>query len=146
MMMLTPRAASEVGVRDRSNMEQNLRGGAKYFRRLMDDLEGDIAPAERELFALAAYNMGPAHLADARKLASLRGANPDLWSDVENQLPLLGKREWRTHTDYGYARGLETASFVNGVWQYHRFLEHHGNADGLYAIRTPRDTRGASGS
>ena len=146
MMMLTPRAASEVGVRDRSNMEQNLRGGARYFRRLMDDLEGDITPADRELFALAAYNMGPAHLADARKLASLRGANPDLWSDVEDQLPLLGKREWHVHTDYGYARGLETASFVNGVRQYHRFLEHHENPEGLYAITVQQSGRSASGS
>lgn len=146
MMMLTPRAASEVGVRDRQNMEQNLRGGARYFRKLKDELEGDISPADRELFALAAYNMGPAHLADARKLASLRGANPDLWSDVEDQLPLLGKREWRVHTDYGYARGLETASFVSGVRQYHRFLEHHDDPGSLYALTTRRPTGDASGS
>ncbi len=146
MMMLTPEAASEVGVHDRRNMEQSLRGGARYFRRLMDDLEGAIAPVDRELFALAAYNMGPAHLADARRLAGLRGANPDLWSDVEDQLPLLGKREWRVHTEYGYARGLETASFVSGVRQYHRFLEHHEDPAGLYALSTQKEMRAASGS
>ena len=146
MMMLTPRAASEVGVRDRQNMEQNLRGGARYFRKLMDELEGNISPADRELFALAAYNMGPAHLADARKLASMRGANPDLWSDVEDQLPLLAKREWREHMDYGYARGLETASFVNGVRQYHRFLEHHEDPVDLYAIAAEKPSRSGSGS
>jgi membrane-bound lytic murein transglycosylase F len=127
-------------------MEQSLRGGARYFRKLMDELEGDISPADRELFALAAYNMGPAHLADARRLADLRGANPDLWSDVEDQLPLLAKREWRVHTEYGYARGLETASFVNGVRQYHRFLEHHEDPAGLYALTARPAPGNASGS
>ena len=146
MMMLTPEAASEVGVRDRRNMEQSLRGGARYFRKLMDGLDGDISPADRELFALAAYNMGPAHLADARKLAGLRAKNPDLWSDVEDQLPLLAKREWHVHTEYGYARGLETASFVNGVRQYHRFLEHHEDPAGLFALTTREPTPRASGS
>jgi membrane-bound lytic murein transglycosylase F len=146
MMMLTTRAASEVGVRDRRNMEQSLRGGARYFRKLMEELDGDISPADRELFALAAYNMGPAHLADARRLAGLRGANPDLWSDVEDQLPLLAKREWHVHTEYGYARGLETASFVNGVRQYHRFLEHHEDPAGLFALTTREPTPRASGS
>ena len=145
-MMLTTGAASEVGVRDRRNMEQSLRGGARYFRKLMEELDGDISPADRELFALAAYNMGPAHLADARRLAGLRGASPDLWSDVEDQLPLLAKREWRVHTEYGYARGLETASFVNGVRQYHRFLEHHENPVGLYALRAKQAPRNSSGS
>ena len=146
MMMLTQRAATEVGVRDRHNMEQSLRGGARYFLGLMADLEGAIAPAERELFALAAYNMGAAHLDDARRLATLRGGSADNWTDVAEQLPLLAKREWRSHMLHGYARGLETVSFVNGVRQYHRFLEHHEDPQGLYAMTTGASARPASGS
>jgi len=125
MMMLTRATAREVGVTDRFDLRQSLRGGARYFRRLLDDVDFSIKGPERELFALAAYNMGPAHVEDARRLASLRGGDPDVWGDVEQQLPLLSQRAWRTRTKYGYARGFETLSFVNRIRQYHRFLEHH---------------------
>jgi membrane-bound lytic murein transglycosylase F len=128
MMMLTSRAAHEVGVTDRADLEQSLRGGARYFQRLLARMDPAIAPADRELFALAAYNMGPSHLEDARRLARLRGSDPDSWSGVEEQLPLLAKREWREHTRHGYARGLETVSFVSRVRQYHRYLAHHDDA------------------
>ena len=134
MMMLTKATAAEVGVSDRRNMEQSLRGGARYFRELLAQVSEKIAQPDRELFALAAYNIGPAHVEDARKLATLRGANPDVWADVEQQLPLLSKREWHSRTRHGYARGFETASFVNRIRQYHRFLLHHNDGGELFQL------------
>lgn len=130
MMMLMQRAASEVGVTNRWDMTQSLRGGARYFLKLVALMDPEIPASERELFALAAYNMGPAHLEDARRIARVRGFDPNRWSDVEAQLPLLSKREWRKHTKYGYARGNETLGFVSRVRQYHRFLVHHDDAAG----------------
>jgi membrane-bound lytic murein transglycosylase F len=140
MMMLTPRAAREVGVHDRTDMEQSLRGGARYLLRLMERMDPAIAAEDRELFALAAYNIGPAHLEDARTLARVRGADPNRWADVAEQLPLLARREWRQHLRSGYARGLETAGFVNQVRQYRRFLIHRDETGTLYqlAANTPR--------
>jgi membrane-bound lytic murein transglycosylase F len=125
MMMLTRATAREVGVTDRTDVRQSLRGGARYFRTLLDEVDSAITGAEREMFALAAYNMGPAHVEDARRLARMRGGDPNTWADVEKQLPLLSQRAWRSRTQHGYARGYEAASFVNRIRQYHRFLEHH---------------------
>ena len=134
MRMLTQTTAREMGVSNRTDMEQSLRGGARYFLRLLEGVDQRIAAAERELFALAAYNMGPAHVEDARRLAALRGANPDVWADVEKQLPLLTKRAWYSRTRYGYARGHETLGFVNRIRQYHRYLEHHEDGPGLFEL------------
>lgn len=134
MMMLTKATAAEVGVSDRRNMEQSLRGGARYFRELLSQVSEDIALPDRELFALAAYNMGPGHVEDARKLATLRGANSDVWADVEPQLLLLSKREWHSRTRHGYARGFETASFVNRIRQYHRFLQHYNEGGDVFQL------------
>ena len=134
MMMLTQATAREVGVTDRTNIQQSLRGGARYFLKLLEQVSEDIAPSERELFALAAYNMGPAHVEDARRIAEMRGADPNVWADVEKQLPLLTKRAWHSRTRHGYARGYETMSFVSRIRQYHRFLEHHDEESSMYQV------------
>lgn len=125
MMMLTQSTARAMGVRDRRNMEQSLRGGARYFRSLLAELPADIAEPDRTLFALAAYNMGPAHVEDARRLARLHDRDPAQWEDVAEQLPLLARREWRRHTRHGYARGYEALAFVQRVQHYHRYLAAH---------------------
>jgi len=39
--------------------------------------------------ALAAFNIGLAHLEDARILAQKQKLNPDSWNDVKKMLPLL---------------------------------------------------------
>lgn len=142
MMMLMPQAASEVGIRDRRNAEQSLRGGARYFLKLAEDLPPGVPDNERELFMLAAYNMGPGRLQEARRLTAERGGNPELWADVEEQLRLgsaqgpQGRRAAR--------RNIETVTFVSRVRQYHRFLSHHEDEGGLFAqaASAPRRPRG----
>lgn len=52
VMQLMPRTAAEVGV-DPLDPEQNVRGGARYLRRMLALFDGDIE------LALAAYNAGP---------------------------------------------------------------------------------------
>jgi membrane-bound lytic murein transglycosylase F len=126
MMMLTEATAGDLGVTDRSDMVQSLRGGARYFRQLQDQMPADITQPDRAWFALAAYNMGVAHLEDARILAETQGLDPDRWSDVRLQLPLLARPKWYSRTRYGAARGYEAANFVDSVRDYHRFLVHRG--------------------
>lgn len=53
LMQLMPDTARELGVANRFNPEQNLRGGARYLRRLMERYPEDLS------LALAAYNAGP---------------------------------------------------------------------------------------
>ncbi len=123
MMMLTSPTAREMGVKDRLDPLQSLRGGARYLKNIRRRLPADISEPDRTWLALAAYNIGLAHLEDARVLTEQRGGDPHLWSDVLETLPLLQKREHYRTTRYGYARGGEAASFVQNIRHYYSILQ-----------------------
>lgn len=53
LMQLMPGTASDMGVLDAFNAEQNIRGGARYLGQLLQTFRGD------ERLAAAAYNAGP---------------------------------------------------------------------------------------
>lgn len=75
--------------------------------------------------ALAAYNIGLAHLEDARVLAQRLKLNPDRWADVKRALPLLNQVEYYSTLKYGYASGGAPVVFVESVRTYHKILEKH---------------------
>jgi membrane-bound lytic murein transglycosylase F len=123
VMMLTADTASEMGIADRNNPEQNIGAGAQYFLQVRGKIPDRIPEPDRTWFALAAYNVGFGHLEDARVLTQSRGKNPDSWSDVRDQLPLLGEERWYVQAKRGYARGWEPVQFVDRVQRYLTLLE-----------------------
>lgn len=122
MMMLTRNTAKSLGVDNRLNPRASIDGGAEYLARMESRLSDGIAEPNRIWFALAAYNIGFAHLRDARKLAKKLGRNPDQWNAVSTVLPLLGKREYYSQLDHGYARGTEAVRYVRRIRNYAEIL------------------------
>lgn len=135
LMMLTEGTAREMGIRDRLDAEQSLRGGARYFTELKARIPADITEPDRTWLALAAYNIGLAHLEDARVLTQRHGKNPDLWRDVNQHLPLLQRKEYHSTLKYGFARGSETAGFVRRVQRYKTILNWYGREQELLAAK-----------
>ena len=121
-MMLTSPTARAMGVSNREDAVQSLRGGARYFVRTHQKIPGRIAEPDRTWFALAAYNVGLGHLEDARKLALKLGKDPDKWADVKEVLPLLSRQQWYSQTRHGYARGSEPVRFVQNIRHYYNLL------------------------
>ncbi|WP_152225291.1 membrane-bound lytic murein transglycosylase MltF [Pseudomonas sp. SCB32] len=122
LMMLTNRTAQAMGVANRLDAKQSIQGGSKYYIQVKDELPESIQDPDRTWFALAAYNIGGAHLDDARKLAEQEGLNPNKWLDVKKMLPRLAQKQWYRKTRYGYARGGETVHFVQNIRRYYDIL------------------------
>lgn len=122
MMMLTNITAKEVGVTNRIDPLQSLRGGARYLKSILQILPPGIPADEKMWFALAAYNVGYGHLEDARILAERHGKDPNKWVDVKETLPLLQKSQYYEKTRYGYARGREPVRYVQNIRYYYNLL------------------------
>lgn len=122
LMMLTNDTARRLGVKDRLDVEQSIRGGARYFLDLRARLPERIPEPDRSWMALAAYNVGLGHLEDARVLAARNGRDPDDWLDVRDHLPLLGNERWYPQTKHGYARGFEPVRYVRNIRRYYHVL------------------------
>ena len=127
LMMLTLGTAAEMGVENRLDPAQSIYGGAKYFARVLKKIPERIPDPDRTWFALAAYNVGYAHLEDARIITQSLGGDPDRWIDVKKSLPLLARKKWYKTTKNGYARGWEPVKYVENIRQYYDYLVSFDN-------------------
>ena len=106
----------------RLDARASIGAAGRYLRELKAKLPGRITEPDRTWLALAAFNIGVAHLEDARILAQKQKLNPDLWSDVRKALPLLAQPEYYADAKYGYARGGMPVAFVDRVRAYYDIL------------------------
>jgi len=121
-MMLTRDTAKDMGIKNRLDPEQSIKGGSKYFKSIHKRIPDRIQEPDRTWLALAAYNVGMGHLEDARILTEHHGANPDSWTEVMEYLPLLAKRKYYKHTAHGYARGWEAVDYVQNIRNFHTII------------------------
>lgn len=92
----------------RTNMENNIHAGIKYLDYIVNTYLKDAKfdKTNRSLFAFAAYNAGPARLADLRKKAVAQGLDPNIWFD---NVEIVAAREI----------GPETVTYVSNIYKYY---------------------------
>ena len=134
IMMLTQGTAKQMGVKNRSDPEQSIRGGSRYFARIKRKIPERIREPDRTWLALAAYNVGYGHLEDARVLTEMHNKDPDRWIDVREHLPLLSQKKWYSKVRRGYARGWEPVLYVDNIRSYYETLLWQTSARNYGAI------------
>jgi membrane-bound lytic murein transglycosylase F len=123
MMMLTRHTAKLLGVKHRLNPKESIYGGARHLKQMLRLVPKDVKGEDRLKFALAAYNIGTGHIADARVLAEKLGLDKSLWSDLKKVLPLLARKRYYRKLKYGYARGSEPVKYVESIYSYKEILQ-----------------------
>lgn len=147
LMMLTNHTANDLGIKDRTDPQQSIDGGARYLVQMRNRIPKDIQEPDKTWMALAAYNVGLGHLEDARVLTQKQGGDPDQWEDVKKSLPLLTRRKYYSQTRHGYARGWEPVHYVERIRNYHNILVwHYENKQRQIASQTETEVPGISSS
>ena len=127
LMQLMPKTAEELGVTNRADPEQSIKGGTKYLKQLWNNFEHITDSVQRVKFTLASYNCGLYHIIDAQNLAKEKGLNKNIWDDhVENIVLKLNKPDYYNHpiVKYGYVRGLEPYSYVEQIFErYQHYIQ-----------------------
>ena len=110
IMQIKPSTAADrnVGIDDISTAENNVHAGTKYMRFIVDRYfsSEEIDGLNQWFFALAAYNAGPARVAQMRREAGQKGYDPNLWFD--NVEIIAAQRI-----------GRETVTYVSNILKYY---------------------------
>lgn len=107
VMQIMPATGKELKVGDIGQVNNNINGGIKYIRYLIDQYysKEPMTDLNKVLFAFAAYNAGPARIQQLRVEAGKRGLNPNIWFD--NVERIAAERI-----------GSETVQYVSNIYKY----------------------------
>ncbi len=124
LMQVLPRTARQFGFSNLTNPEDGVHAGVRYLAWVRDRFDPRLPVDERNWLALAAYNAGWGHVADARRLARARGWDPDRWfGHLERAMLLLSRPEIARGTRFGYCRCSEPVRYVREIRnRYHAYV------------------------
>ena len=105
----------ELGVEDPHDPVEAAEAAGRYLRRLMDGF-GDLELPDRVAMALAAYNVGPRHVFDARRLAREMGLDPKQWlGSVETAMLLMEDPEVARRFPAGVCRCRRAVGYTRRI-------------------------------
>lgn len=120
LMQLMPNTAEELNISNPEDPEESLKGGIRYLSQLSRAFEAIPDSTDRIKFTLAAYNCGLGHVEDARRLAAIRGLDPNCWQGNVDQV-ILGLSYPKNYNNpvvqYGYVRGVEPYRYVKQIME-----------------------------
>ncbi len=122
LLQVLPSTGRSLNVTDLLDPVANIKAGVQYLKWIYDQLEG-MDEDDRLLTSLAAYNAGPGHIQDARRLASKMGLDPNRWESLAKTLPLLRFRKYYQEAEQGFCRGDITVAYVNHIMTYYDILK-----------------------
>ena len=133
LMQVLPSTAEEVGI-DPAHLEQpepGITAGVRYLAWTRERFP-NLPVGEQLWFALAAYNAGPGHVRDGRRLAARLGLDNSLWFDnVEVAMLKLAEPEYASTAAHGYVRGTEVVQYVSDIRdRFGAYVEHFRTLDG----------------
>lgn len=99
--------------------EANIREGIRILRKHLSHYSYLDSTNQIQL-ALATYNAGMGHVADARRIAIDHNRDPNSWEAVEDGLLKLMNRRYYMHARYGFCRGIETSNYVRDIMNRYR--------------------------
>lgn len=121
LMQVLPRF-SKIADYELYDEEVNVREGIRILKQHLDHYAYLDSTSQIQL-ALATYNSGMGHIADARRIAIDHNKDPNSWEAVEDGLMKLMHREYYMNARYGFARGIETSNYVRDVMNRYRMYD-----------------------
>lgn len=119
LMQMMPSAAKEMGVKNRADPNDNLRGGSRYLKKMWSRFDSVTDSAQRIKFTMAAYNCGYNHVVDAQNFAESKGLDKYLWDgNVAEMIVELSYPENYNSPliNYGYVKGIEPFTYVEQIF------------------------------
>jgi membrane-bound lytic murein transglycosylase F len=126
LMQIMPATAKELGVKNRSNPEQNIRGGVKYLKKLWDRFDMVEDSTQRIKLTMASYNCGYYHVVDAQYLAEQRNLDKNKWDGNVDEMILelsYPKNYNSAGINYGYVKGIEPYTYVDQIFERYKHYQ-----------------------
>jgi len=134
VMQFMPQTGAKYGVDTLSSVEENIRAGVKYLKKLDKIWEKHVTDSlERVKFVLASYNVGPGHVIDAKNLAEKYGKDARVWKEVSYFL--LNKSKPKYYRDevvkHGYCKGYIVYDYVKEIMERYRHYKSATEVSGV---------------